>query len=870
MKSGKLFLACTLLLFGIFSAVIRCGAAGDPIPIRFTKAGGGQYIYCNNPEYVGEEDLSTVENEKATYLMQCKQLKPDQYQVFFCFYNWTDFDIEPDMEFKTESGAEIRIDSAAYCLPSGDEFWDCIGAWAEFMNMNIRTLNGYQQFVPYRGVEFPQTLSLKAGETHWISPYLYNYRTVPSRVTFLMLVKFTIVSGKTDVNFASLKHYGSLGDRSMHNPDALPGAYRRDTSVKGIETESLPMVEANLNVQITPEVKNGTTLPVRIFNQYYNDGNTVPHWMTNINPNRDEYLYSKTVAAGSDMLSFRYPDDSKLSYYGEKVPASRRDNVWVFDIYHQDITAYQEDMPWKPELHIPNAYTGTKMDIDNLPNLNWEFNLGNFGVTNRYHLKIKNSDNQPRILNYYLETSRSSNILIVRDKNGVMLNPYTLQPDNPFALCKGINPQKVNACMFSAEVPAGEEAEYILDLILPTNCLGGMVNALTVDSRKKLMPVEGGAFPEHTENYPLSNVFFNGQEYMKWENETLYRLRGNTWSRVKLDKSAQELFRHRSNSFSIVKTDWGYAARFCGWDGGIDWCIANTNAQDQLYLFNADFRLISANPTGTYLTGLTFADGKLYYLGDGMFESTDGKTFSKTEGSFSFPENNGLFSIVREGKQLFYQEGGKQVPICYESGQSPREVKATGGLFYGKKSWKTYFSDLQTPNILSVSADGLTWTDYTLPNTFLELKQVVYLNGKIYVDGRYQTFVLDAPAPAPARVILNGEALAFETPPRVICDRTMLPVRFFFEKLGAQVQWKEETQEITVTEGEQVITFRIGGETALVNGEEKPLDAPAVLSGERAMLPLRALAEQLGYQVDWEEDRKLVTVRRSAPAAEEP
>ena len=147
---------------------------------------------------------------------------------------------------------------------------------------------------------------------------------------------------------------------------------------------------------------------------------------------------------------------------------------------------------------------------------------------------------------------------------------------------------------------------------------------------------------------------------------------------------------------------------------------------------------------------------------------------------------------------------------------------------------------------------------------------MVYLNGKIYVDGRYQTFVLDAPAPAPARVILNGEVLAFETPPQVICDRTMLPVRFFFEKLGAQVQWKEETQEITVTDGEQVITFRIGGETALVNGEEKPLDAPAVLSGEKAMLPLRALAEQLGYQVDWEEDRKLVTVRRPAPAAEEP
>ena len=858
----KIKYGCLLLLAGILMGAVCYAAEQQPIPVRFTKAGGGQYIYCNNPEYVGEEDLSTDENKKATYMMKCENLQPDTYSVFFCFYNWTDFDIEPDMEFYTDSGAEIRIDSVAYCLPSGDEFWDCIGAWADFLDINIRTLNGYQQYVPFQGREFPITLSLGQGETDWTSQYIYNYKTVPSKVTFLMLVKFTVLSGEVDVNFAALKHYGNLRDRSHHNPDALPGTYRRDTSIKGIETESLPMVEADLNVEITADTKNGTTLPVRIFNQYYNDGNTADCWMTNINPNRDEYMFSKTVAVGSDMLTFQFEDDSKLSYYGENVPMDQRDNIWVFDIYHHDTTNYEEGMPWNEEDHIPNAYTGTKMDINNLPNLDWEFNLGNFGVTNRYHLNVYNSDNQPRILNYFLETSLSSNIMIVRDKNGVMLNPYTLQPENPFALCKGINNSKVNSCLFSVEVPAGERVEYILDLILPTNCFGGMVNSLTVDSRKKLMPVAGNDFPQHLEEFPFSDVFFNGQEYMRWRNEELYHLQDGTWTKINLPSSAMEVFRHRSRNYEIVKTDWGYAARFCGWDGGLDWCIANTASQNKIYLFDRNFRYLSTKEAPTYVYDLLSANGKIYYWADDIYETSDGKNFTKTEGNAGFPECNGMFTLVRERNTLFLREPDKDIPIRYESIQTPREVKATGGLFYCRKSWKTYFSDLETPNILSVSTDGLYWTDLELPNTFLELKNVLYLNGKIWIDARYQTFVLDYQPQDAIRVLLNGEALGFEVPPEVQNDRTMIPIRFLFEKLDASVDWNQETEEITVTGGGHVISFQIGKETAVVDGEERLLDAPPYLSQDRTMIPLRFLTENLGYQVNWEEERSIVTIQQ--------
>lgn len=197
-------------------------------------------------------------------------------------------------------------------------------------------------------------------------------------MTFNMLVDFTIESGSVDVNFAALKNYGALNDRSYHNPEAAPGKYYNDTSVKGIETESLPRVEAELEIVIDADTPNGENMPVLIHNRFFNDGNVVPYWMTNINIVRDDYRFSKEIAVDTDMLTLAYRDDSKLSYYGPNVPAEKRDNVWLFDPFHHNTLGYESGMPWDAATHVPNAPNGNSFDIDNPPDQKWEFNLGNF------------------------------------------------------------------------------------------------------------------------------------------------------------------------------------------------------------------------------------------------------------------------------------------------------------------------------------------------------------------------------------------------------------------------------------------------------------------------------------------------------------
>lgn len=80
---------CFFMLTGI-CAFSGFAAVEKAVPIQFKKAGGGQFIYCNNPEAVTSADLFSLDNPKATYLMKNEGLKPDNYSVFSAFITLRD------------------------------------------------------------------------------------------------------------------------------------------------------------------------------------------------------------------------------------------------------------------------------------------------------------------------------------------------------------------------------------------------------------------------------------------------------------------------------------------------------------------------------------------------------------------------------------------------------------------------------------------------------------------------------------------------------------------------------------------------------------------------------------------------------------
>ena len=112
------------------------------------------------------------------------------------------------------------------------------------------------------------------------------------------------------------------------------------------------------------------------------------------------------------------------------------------------------------------------------------------------------------------------------------------------------------------------------------------------------------------------------------------------------------------------------------------------------------------------------------------------------------------------------------------------------------------------------------------------------------------------------KISVFGREIKNDVAPKIVNDRTMLPIRIVAESLGGTVTWNGELQRVTIQKGADVILITIGADTAYVNGTAVKLDAAAFVENGRTYLPLRFVSETLGAQVVWKEAEKTVTITK--------
>lgn len=78
-------------------------------------------------------------------------------------------------------------------------------------------------------------------------------------------------------------------------------------------------------------------------------------------------------------------------------------------------------------------------------------------------------------------------------------------------------------------------------------------------------------------------------------------------------------------------------------------------------------------------------------------------------------------------------------------------------------------------------------------------------------------------------------------------NRTLVPIRFISEALGAEVSWDETTKTVSVDNGK--IEMVIGNTSYKVDGKAMTMETAPIIANGRTMIPLRAAAEALGQQV---------------------
>jgi len=101
------------------------------------------------------------------------------------------------------------------------------------------------------------------------------------------------------------------------------------------------------------------------------------------------------------------------------------------------------------------------------------------------------------------------------------------------------------------------------------------------------------------------------------------------------------------------------------------------------------------------------------------------------------------------------------------------------------------------------------------------------------------------------QVVLDGTPMEFDVQPQLVNGRVLVPVRFIAEELGAQVEWYAPTLTVTIEKNDDVISLTIGSDQFKINGETKQMDVAPRLVGNRTLVPVRFVAEALDHCVDW-------------------
>ena len=144
-------------------------------------------------------------------------------------------------------------------------------------------------------------------------------------------------------------------------------------------------------------------------------------------------------------------------------------------------------------------------------------------------------------------------------------------------------------------------------------------------------------------------------------------------------------------------------------------------------------------------------------------------------------------------------------------------------------------------------------------------------------------FAMPAVADSEITIMVNGEKLITDVPAQTlpvydeageyVGDRVMLPVRAISEKLNADVYWDGETAGITLYRKENLYIMWVGMDTAfhlegISLNKSYEMDVPPTIIDGRTLIPIRAVVEILGADVDWISETKTVDVRYDLGEAE--
>ncbi|MGB9833295.1 MAG: copper amine oxidase N-terminal domain-containing protein, partial [Caldisericum exile] len=109
---------------------------------------------------------------------------------------------------------------------------------------------------------------------------------------------------------------------------------------------------------------------------------------------------------------------------------------------------------------------------------------------------------------------------------------------------------------------------------------------------------------------------------------------------------------------------------------------------------------------------------------------------------------------------------------------------------------------------------------------------------------------------------VNFKPVPLESKPIIQNGRTLVPLRFVSEAFGGYVDYNPNDKTITVVFDLHTIILKIGSKVAIVDGKELPLDVAPFIEKQsgRTLVPVRFISESIGATVEWNPSNRTIKI----------
>lgn len=287
---------------------------------------------------------------------------------------------------------------------------------------------------------------------------------------------------------------------------------------------------------------------------------------------------------------------------------------------------------------------------------------------------------------------------------------------------------------------------------------------------------------------------------------------------------------------------------------------------DNVNLYATEGRVVEkAVPYSTDLTGKTVGETVVTNEDDGW--TTGGEWlqsgqpgYYKNVSTYAFGEEDewGQFEIVAEEDanydlkfyKVVHPNSTNNMYLSYTAGD--KTVETSLDLTAGESGWVVLDNlDLKAGDKVTVRVDSrngggvIRASAVALDSGSLSLNDVIVMGA-----GKSHSYVYGKSTP----IDENDPNVK----PEIVNDRTLVPIRFIAEQLGAEVGYNMETTEVSIKTADKEIILIPGEKDMKVNGETISLDVAPMIRHDRTLVPLRAVSEALDKKVTWIPDKYII------------